>query len=80
MSATMPDQRPHGKNDFDTLRWSVRSDGNAGFIFVNNYQRLQVMPPKRDVQFTINYLLAADISAKTGDYSIRRLPDLAFQF
>jgi len=53
MSATMPDQRPHGKNDFDTLRWSVRSDGNAGFIFVNNYQRLQVMPPKRDVQFTI---------------------------
>jgi beta-galactosidase len=53
MSATMPDQRPHGKNDFDTLRWSVRSDGNAGFIFVNNYQRLQVMPPKKDVQFTI---------------------------
>ncbi len=53
MPATMPDQRPNGKNDFDTLRWSVRSDGNSGFVFVNNYQRLQVMPPKRDVQFTI---------------------------
>jgi hypothetical protein len=54
MPATMPDQRPNGKNDFDTLRWSVRSDGNSGFVFVNNYQRLQAMPPKKNVQFTIN--------------------------
>jgi beta-galactosidase len=53
MPATMPDQRPHGKNDFDTLRWSVRSDGKSGFVFVNNYQRLQAMPPKKDVQFMI---------------------------
>jgi beta-galactosidase len=54
MPATMPDQRPHGKNDFDTLRWSVRSDGKSGFVFVNNYQRLQDMPPKKDVQFVIH--------------------------
>jgi hypothetical protein len=54
MPATMPDQRPHGKNDFDTLRWSVRSDGKSGFVFVNNYQRLQDMPPKKNVQFVIN--------------------------
>jgi beta-galactosidase len=54
MPATMPDQRPEGKNDFDTLRWSARSDGKSGFVFVNNYQRLQNMPPKKDVQFRIN--------------------------
>jgi len=54
MPATMPDQQPHGKNDFETLRWSVRSDGKSGFVFVNNYQRQQIMPPKKDVQFTIN--------------------------
>lgn len=53
MPATMPDQRPQGKSDVDTLRWSVRSDGKSGFVFVNNYQRLQFMPPKKDVQFTI---------------------------
>jgi hypothetical protein len=53
MPATMPDQRPHGKDDVDTLRWSVRSDGQSGFVFVNNYQRLLAMPPKKDVQFTI---------------------------
>jgi hypothetical protein len=54
MPATMPDQRPHGRNDVDTLRWSVRSDGQRGFVFVDNYQRLLDMPPKRDVQFEIH--------------------------
>jgi beta-galactosidase len=54
MPATLPDQGPHGKNDFDTLRWSVRSDGKSGFVFVNNYQRVQDMPSKKDVQFEIN--------------------------
>ena len=54
MPATMPDQRPRGKNDLETLRWCVRSDGTNGFVFVNNYQRLQELPPKTSVQFTIN--------------------------
>jgi hypothetical protein len=54
MPATMPNRRPNGKDDFDTLRWSVRSDGNSGFVFVNNYQRLQDMPPKKNVQFVVN--------------------------
>src|SRR5450756_903303 len=54
MTATMPDQRTQGQNDFDTLRWSVRSDGTSGFVFVNNYQRLQVRSPKKDVQFNIH--------------------------
>ncbi len=53
MPTTLPDQRPHGKNDFDTLRWCVRSDGTSGFVFVNNYQRLQELPPKKNVQFSI---------------------------
>jgi beta-galactosidase len=53
MSATMPDQRPHGHDDVDTLRWSVRSDGRSGFVFVNNYQRSTEMPPKKNARFTI---------------------------
>lgn len=53
MPATLPKQRPRGKNDLSTLRWDVRSDGQAGFVFVNNYQRLQPMPPETNVQFTI---------------------------
>ncbi len=54
MPSTLPDQRPRGKNDMDTLRWSARSDGQSGFIFVNNYQHLQEMPPKKGAQFTLN--------------------------
>jgi hypothetical protein len=53
MPSTLPDQRPPVKQDFETLRWSVRSDGRSGFVFVNNYQRLQTLPPKKDVQFRI---------------------------
>jgi hypothetical protein len=54
MPATLPELRPKDKNDFATLRWAVRSDGNSGYVFVNNYQRLQPLPEKRDVQFKLN--------------------------
>jgi beta-galactosidase len=54
MPAVMPDLRPHGRDDLDTLRWCVRSDGTSGFVFANNYQRLQTLPPKTNVQFAIN--------------------------
>lgn len=54
MPATLPEQRPRGKDDHSTLRWDVRSDGKAGFVFVNNYQRFQPMPPKTNVQFVIH--------------------------
>ena len=53
MPLTLPDVLVAGKNDFDTLRWAVRSDGNSGYVFVNNYQRLQPMTEKRDVQFKL---------------------------
>ncbi|OAM90535.1 beta-galactosidase [Termitidicoccus mucosus] len=54
MPVTLPERRPQGKDDTHTLRWSVRSDGHSGFIFVNNYQRLQPMPAREGVQFELN--------------------------
>ena len=36
------------------LRWAVRSDGDAGFIFINNYQRLSPMPAQEHVQFVLS--------------------------
>jgi hypothetical protein len=53
MPARLPSERPSGRDDTTTLRWSVRSDGRAGFVFVNNYQRLQPMPAKTGVQFEL---------------------------
>lgn len=54
MPPTMPDMRPHSKGDTNTVRWSVRSDGKSGFVFVNNYERLLNLPTHTNVQFTIN--------------------------
>jgi hypothetical protein len=54
MPPTLPDVRVANKIDFTTLRWSARSDGNSGYVFVNNYQRLQPLPAKPDVQFKLN--------------------------
>jgi hypothetical protein len=54
MPATMPEIRPAGENDAGTLRWAVRSDGAAGFVFVNNFERGRPMPAKPAVQFALS--------------------------
>ncbi len=54
MPPTLPDSLPTNQDDLATLRWAVRSDGNSGYVFVNNYQRLQPMPAKTGVQFKLN--------------------------
>jgi hypothetical protein len=53
MSLSLPDVRPTGRNDVTTLRWAVRSDGNHGFVFVNNYERGRELPAKSGVQFEL---------------------------
>lgn len=53
MPTYLPEARPAGKDDLDTLRWSARSDGRSGFIFINNYERGRALPEKRDVQFQL---------------------------
>jgi beta-galactosidase len=54
MPASFPELRPTNRDDLATLRWAVRSDGESGYVFVNNYQRLQPLPPKKGVQFQLN--------------------------
>ena len=53
MTTFLPDVQPANSKDAETLRWSVRTDGTRGYVFVNNYQRLQKMPAKPGVQFQI---------------------------
>jgi len=54
MGTAMPDTRPGPKGDTQTLRWSVRSDGRSGYLFVNNYERSLEMPEKHSVQFKVS--------------------------
>lgn len=53
MTTYLPEKEPANSKDSETLRWSVRTDGESGYVFVNNCQRLQKMPEKYGVQFAI---------------------------
>ncbi|MEK7271083.1 MAG: hypothetical protein AAB215_09120, partial [Planctomycetota bacterium] len=47
----LPEAQPAGLDDRATLRWAARSDGHSGFVFVNNYQRIETLPAHEAVQF-----------------------------
>jgi beta-galactosidase len=53
LPACFPEIRPRSLSDAETLRWSARTDGKKGLLFVNNYHRLQTMPAKNGVQFEL---------------------------
>ncbi|MDL5486103.1 beta-galactosidase [Microbacterium wangruii] len=52
MPASFPDDAP-AVPDTAGLRWSVRSDGTAGFVFVINHQPGVTRPAHDDVAFTV---------------------------
>ncbi len=41
------------KGEDKTLRWSLRSLGDSGFVFINNYERLQKLSDKKNVRFDV---------------------------
>jgi beta-galactosidase len=53
MPVYSPSKVPKSPGDFSVLRASVRSDGQHGFLFVNNYVRGARMPVRKDVQFQV---------------------------
>ncbi len=54
MPMTLPDETPASLDDTQTLRWSVRSDGRGGFVFLNNYQRIERLADQPAAQFEIH--------------------------
>ena len=50
MEASFPAPQDLKKGDDAQLRWSVRAGGNSGFVFINNYERLQNLSAKKNVQ------------------------------
>ena len=50
MEVTFPCKQDIEKGDDSFLRWSVRSKDGSGFIFINNYERLQNLSVKKGVQ------------------------------
>lgn len=54
-SFRQPDAIASGAGDLSTLRWSVRSDGNRGYLFVNNYVRQYPMSDHPGTRFSVRF-------------------------
>ncbi|KQW43623.1 MULTISPECIES: beta-galactosidase [unclassified Roseateles] len=53
MTVRQPERVPANPTDLQTLRWSVRSRGDSGFLFVNNHVRQYAMPAHTAVRFEV---------------------------
>jgi len=67
---------PNGSTDLSSLRWSVRSNGESGYLFVNNYVRQYTMAAQTDIQFAVNFssstvtVPSAPITILSGSYFV----------
>lgn len=52
MEATFPAPQDLKKGDDSQLRWAIRSEGDRGFIFINNYERLQNLSAKKGMELS----------------------------
>jgi hypothetical protein len=53
MTVRKPEVVPSSPADLKTPRFSVRSNGKAGFVFFNNHVRQYAMAPQHDVRFSV---------------------------
>ena len=53
LEARFPAPQDVAKGDDSFLRHSIRQSGDSGFVFVNNYERLQQLSDKRGVRFSL---------------------------
>jgi beta-galactosidase len=62
MESVLPERRPAGQYDRETLRWAVRADGRSGFLFVNNHQPHEPLPDHPDTSFTVEFPDAGELT------------------
>ncbi len=55
MAAVMPEEMPSSLSDETTLRCALRTNGEGGFLFVNNHIRLKELPAHRSVPFAFRF-------------------------
>ena len=53
METVFPNPQDIEKGSDKFLRWSYRKSGNAAFVFVNNYERLQSISDKKNIRFDV---------------------------
>ena len=53
MEASFPSPQNVQKGDDSALRWACRSKDGKGFVFINNYERLQNLSAKKNVELEV---------------------------
>lgn len=53
MDPVFPSAQDLRKGEDTSLRWSYRTDGSRAFIFINNYERLQQLSDKKNVELDV---------------------------
>ena len=70
MEATFPAKQDMKKGEDSELRWAYRSKDGSGFIFVNNYERLQNLSTKQNVQLAACGVTLPKITIPAGTMAI----------
>ncbi len=72
MEPIMPSEKPSSLDDTETLRCAFRTDGQGGFLFVNNHIRLHELPAHPAQKFTF------ELNNRTVSFLINIPSDSAF--
>ncbi len=76
MPLHLPDNGPAGLDDCTSLRWSVRANGDQGFLFVNNHQPHETLPDHDGVRFQVRLegrtvtVPAQEVTVPTGAHFV----------
>ncbi|QJD87120.1 beta-galactosidase [Cohnella herbarum] len=71
MTAAYPQARPSSLEDTDTVRVAARTNGDSGFLFFNNYQRLTEMADKDGVQVELR-LPGGDLNVPANGFTLKK--------
>jgi hypothetical protein len=71
MTASYPQARPSSLEDTETVRLAARTNGDSGFLFFNNYQRLTEMTDKDDVQVELR-LPGGDLNVPENGFTLQK--------
>lgn len=69
MASTLPDVLPDGVADATTLRWAVRSDGDAAVLFVAWHQPHEPLQPVEGMRFAVG-LDAGTVTLPSGPVTV----------
>ena len=70
MEAQFPAPQDLKRGQDDALRWALRSQGDSGFVFVNNYERFCQLSAKKNVQLSLSGVTMPRLTIPSGAMAI----------